>query len=196
MVYTYHGVIDPKKPEKLRVVFDCSAEYNGMSLNKALMQGPDLVNNLVSVLTRFRNDEIAIVADVEAMFYQVLVRPDHRNSLQFFWWPNRDLSLPPIAYRMKVHLFGATSSPSCASFALRQTATDFGPEFETCISSAVEECFHVDDFLISVPNAEIGFKIIEGVRSLIAKTGFRLTKWFSNYSELSSRYPCLKDQHH
>ena len=37
------------------------------------MQGPDLVNSLVAVLTRFRKDEIAIVSEVAAMFYQVSV---------------------------------------------------------------------------------------------------------------------------
>ena len=32
----HHGVYHPQKPEKLRVVFDCSAEYNGQSLNQHL----------------------------------------------------------------------------------------------------------------------------------------------------------------
>ena len=56
-------------------MFDCSAEYKGLSLNNCLMQGPDFVNSLITVLTRFPKDEIAIVLDVTAMFYQVSVRP-------------------------------------------------------------------------------------------------------------------------
>ena len=43
----HHGVYHPKKPEKLRVVFDCSADFQGHSLNHHLLQGPDLTNSLV-----------------------------------------------------------------------------------------------------------------------------------------------------
>ena len=34
----HHGVYHPKKPTKIRIVFDCSAEYKGESLNKHLLQ--------------------------------------------------------------------------------------------------------------------------------------------------------------
>ena len=48
----HHPVINPNK-EKIRIVFDCAAEYNGISLNNRVHQGPDLTNKLVGVLTRF-----------------------------------------------------------------------------------------------------------------------------------------------
>lgn len=67
----HHAVINPKKPDKTRVVFDCSAKFQGVSLNDKLLQGPDLTNNLIGVLTRFREEPIAMTADVEAMFMQV-----------------------------------------------------------------------------------------------------------------------------
>ena len=71
----HHLVYHPKKPQKIRVVFDCSARHEGTSLNDQLMSGPDLTNSLVGVLTRFRQDRVTFMADVEAMFYQVRV-PD------------------------------------------------------------------------------------------------------------------------
>ena len=42
------------------------------------------MNNLVGVITRFRKNEVGIVADIEQMFYQFRVREDHRDYLRFF----------------------------------------------------------------------------------------------------------------
>ena len=39
-----------KRKKKLRIVFNCSQEYNGESLNKYLIQGPLLTNDLTGVL--------------------------------------------------------------------------------------------------------------------------------------------------
>lgn len=36
------NVSNPLKPEKVRLVFDCAAQYQKTSLNSALLQGPDL----------------------------------------------------------------------------------------------------------------------------------------------------------
>ena len=47
----HHGVYHPSKPGKIRVVFDCSAEFQGRSINKELLSGPDLTNQIIGVLT-------------------------------------------------------------------------------------------------------------------------------------------------
>lgn len=62
-------------------MFDCSARYGVTSLNDRLLQGPDMTNSLVGVLTRFRQEPVAVMADIEAMFYQVLVPADQRDFL-------------------------------------------------------------------------------------------------------------------
>ena len=49
----HHGVVNINKPGKVRIVFDAGATYNLTSLNKSLLKGPDLLNNLVGVLTCF-----------------------------------------------------------------------------------------------------------------------------------------------
>lgn len=49
----HHGVHHAKKPEKLRVVFNCSARYERTSLNDHLLSGLDMLNNLSGVLIRF-----------------------------------------------------------------------------------------------------------------------------------------------
>ena len=44
----HHAVYHPRKPGKIRVVFDCSAEFEGKSINKELLPGPDLTNQIVN----------------------------------------------------------------------------------------------------------------------------------------------------
>ena len=107
----HHGVYHPKKPGKIRVVFDCSADYKRESLNKHLLTGPDLTNGLVGVLCRFRRDPVAFMCDLEAMFHQFKVDKRHRNLLRFLWRADSDIKVVPVEYRMTVHLFGAGSSP-------------------------------------------------------------------------------------
>jgi len=48
---------------------------------------------------------------------------------------------------MLVHVFGATSSPSCASFCLIQAAEDNAGEFEVTVEM-VKRNFYVDESLL------------------------------------------------
>ena len=117
----HHPVFHPQKPGKVRVVFDCLAKYRGSFLNDQLLQGLDVTNTLVGVLTQFREDSVAFMTNVEAMFYQVRVQPDNCKYLRFFLWPHGDLVKEPEEYQMLVHLFDGASSPSCATYALKRT---------------------------------------------------------------------------
>ena len=56
----HHPVLNPRKPGKVRAVFDAASTFAGTSLNEELLQGPDLINNLVGVLVRFRQDPVAL----------------------------------------------------------------------------------------------------------------------------------------
>ena len=78
----HHGVYHPNKPGKIRVVFDLSAEHHGVSINKELLPGPDLTNQIVGVLLRLREEPIAVTGDIEAMFHQVKVPEKQRNYLR------------------------------------------------------------------------------------------------------------------
>ena len=135
-------------------MFDCSDKYHGKSLNDELLQGPDLTNSLVGVLTRFRQDPVAFMSDVEAMFHQVRVDPEDRSALRFLWWPNGNLDLEPEEFIVTVHLFSAVSSPSYANFALKKTATDNQADFNKEAVKTVERDFSVDDCLKSVGSEE------------------------------------------
>lgn len=175
----HHGVYHPKKPDKLRVVFDCSAKYQGTSLNDHLLQGPDLMNKLTGVLVRFRKHPIAFMCDVEKMFHQFHVEEADRNYLRFLWWKNGDLTLQPQEYRMKVHLFGATSSPGCANYGLKHLAKENECTYPLG-SKFITTDFYVDDGVTSVASAEEAVQVAREARQLCASGGLRLHKFISN----------------
>ncbi|XP_060596015.1 uncharacterized protein LOC132750093 [Ruditapes philippinarum] len=188
----HHGVFHPHKPGKLRVVFDCSASLNGESLNKHLLQGPDLTNTLVGVLCRFRMEKIAFVCDIEQMFHQFKVHEAHRNYLKFLWWSDDNMS-QPVTLRMCVHLFGATSSPACANFGLKQVATDNESEFGKDVADFLRNNFYVDDGLKSVKTEKEAICMIKGTQELCKKGGLRLHKFTCNSKEVLQHIP-LEDR--
>ena len=181
----HHPVFNPNKPDKTRIVFDCAAVYHGNSLNEQLLQGPDLTNNLVGVLIRFRQEPVALMADIESMFHQVRVRPEDCDALRFLWWPDNET----IEFQMMVHLFGATSSPSCANFALRKTADDNIEHFCQDITDTVKRNFYVDDLLKSVGDDEEAIGLASDLCKLLEKGGFRLTKWICNKPKVVASLP-------
>ena len=64
----HHPVFNPQKPGKIMEVFDNSVKHCGTSSNDQLLQGPDLTNSLIGVLSRSREEQIDLMSDVEAMF--------------------------------------------------------------------------------------------------------------------------------
>ena len=48
-------------------------EFQGASINKSLLPGPDLANQVVGVLLRFKEEPVAVTADIEAIYHQVKV---------------------------------------------------------------------------------------------------------------------------
>ena len=103
------------------------------------------------------------------MFHQVKVPVEDYKYLRFLWWPNGNLDTSPEEYCMTVHLFGATSSPSCTSFCLRKVATDHKEEFSQEAINSVERNFYVDDYLKSVTSSYQGIALVHELRELMAK---------------------------
>ena len=153
------------------------------------MKGPDLTNSLIGVLLRFRKGQIAIASDIEVLFYQIKIAPKDPDCLRYLWWPGGELSFDPEVYKMKVHLFGAKSSPPCATFCLQETAREFGKFFDPIIAETVSKNFYVDDCMVSVDSDEQGVKLVRDLRQLLQMTGFNLTKWASTCSSMMSSIP-------
>ncbi len=189
----HFGVYHPRKPGKIRVVFDSSAEFEGTSLNKELLSGPDILNNLLGVLIRFRRNNVGIICDIEQMFHNFYVNLAHRDLLRFLWFENNDKTKKIIEYQMTVHLFGNASSPSVAMFGLRKTADDGEEEFGHAAKEFVKNDFYVDDGLTSCSTSEEAIHLVKNTQSMLATANLRLHKIASNSIAVMKAIP-LQDR--
>ena len=185
----HHGVYSAQKPDKLRVVFDCSSKFNGLSLNDNLLTGPDLSCTLLGVLLRFRQEVVPLNADIRAMFHQVQVPYQDCNYLRYLWFENGDIKEKPVEFRMKVYVFGTVASPSAANFALKETANRFKHDFSQETFKTIINNFYVDDLLKSVPTLENAINLREEISAVLSKAGFHITKWTSSKPELLATIP-------
>ena len=90
---------------------------------------------------------------------------------------------------MTVHLFGATSSPGCANFALKTTANQYECTCGKEAADFVRKDFYVNDGLKSVASVEQAKSLISSTKSLCQKGGFHLHKFTSNNSEVLNSVP-------
>ncbi|XP_038071202.1 uncharacterized protein LOC119740069 [Patiria miniata] len=177
----HHAVITDKKPDKLRVVYDCASKFRGKSLNDRCLQGPDLVNKLLPVLLRFRQHSIAIQADIEAMYNQVKIPPQDRDALRFLWYRDGHLEY----YRMTSHLFGGVWCASSSTYALSRTVIDT-PDVSPLVRYTVDKSFYVDDCLSSVASKNDAETVIRETPRVLSNGGFSLKKFVVNDEELLS----------
>ena len=87
------------------------------------------------------------------------------------------------------HIFGATSSPAVATFALQKTAADNADFFSSEAVETVKRSFYVDDCLKSLPTVGEAVALATELRELTQQGGFHLAKWVSNSRELLSSIP-------
>ena len=183
----HHGVFHPQKPGKLRVVFDCSASFKGESLNKQLLKGPDLNSNLAGLLCRFRKDRVAVTCDIQKMYHQFRVHDKDRKYLRFLWYKENSTDITD--YQMNVHLFGATSSPSCAIYGLRKLATDHSEEYPKA-ADFIHNNFYVDDGLVSLSTPKEVIQLMNDAKALTNKGNLVLHKFQSNDPEVAAALGC------
>ncbi|XP_062538870.1 uncharacterized protein LOC134207165 [Armigeres subalbatus] len=129
------AVTNPRKPGKIRLIWDASAKVDGVSLNSMLLKGPDQMTLLPAVLFRFRQKPVAVSADIKEMFHQVRIRPEDRHSQRFVY--RTDPTSPPETYLMNVATFGSTCSPATAQFVKNKNANQFIHEYPRAVQGII-----------------------------------------------------------
>ncbi|KAJ8711214.1 hypothetical protein PYW07_008456 [Mythimna separata] len=172
-------VVNPAKPHKPpRLVHDAAAKTAGLCLNDLLLSGPDLLKSLPGVLMRFRQNKIAVSADIKEMFMRIKIREEDRDALRFLWRGDQR-SGPPGEYRMTSVIFGATSSPCTALYIKDRNARDFVDKYPAAASAIINN-HYMDDYLQSFSSEEEAKKITSQVDYIHKKGNFVLCGWISN----------------
>ena len=103
---SHHAVLRPESTiTPVRIVFNSSATYQGHKLNDYWKKGPDLLNGLFEVILRFRENKVALTADISKMYHRVLI-PLEDQHVHRFLWRNLEIDRPPNTYVMNVLTFG------------------------------------------------------------------------------------------
>ena len=148
-----------------------------------------MTNQIIGVLTRFHEEQIAFMVYVEAMYYKVQVPEYQQSFLKFLWWENHDIEKEPQDFVMCAHVFGGTSSASHSNYALRRTAVECGSIYGRAAAEALHHNFYVDDLLKSMRDLESAKQLVKNVISMCKSGGFHLTKFISNNKELLLSIP-------
>ncbi|KAL6481206.1 hypothetical protein MHYP_G00092860 [Metynnis hypsauchen] len=123
------------------------------------------------------------------MFHSFVVREDHQDFLRFFWHEHNDPTSDLCEYRMKVHVFGNSPSPSVAIYGLRRAAAHSEEEFGSDARCFTEREFYVDDGLLSRPTASEAIDLLKRTQKMLAISNIRLHKVASNSKEVMEAFP-------
>ncbi|XP_055589770.1 uncharacterized protein LOC129741961 [Uranotaenia lowii] len=185
------GVVqNPKKPQKVRLIWDAAARAHGVSFNDALLTGPDLLTSLPDILIRFRQRNIAFTGDIKEMFHQVRIRDSDKQYQRFLF--REDPQQPPQVYVMDVATFGATCSPCIAQYVKNLNAMEHANEFPLAAEDIIKE-HYMDDYLKSVDTPDEAVELVNQVKLIHSRGGFEIRNFASNSKEVLDRLGEVED---
>ena len=164
----HHGVTHPDKPGKLRVVFNCAAKFQGVCLNDMLLEGVDMLK-------------------------QVRVPQNEQSFLQFVY-RSPGSTEAPSEYQFAVHPFGATDSPACSLFALRQAANEYVNRFPET-SEVIRDNIYVDNLFHTEENDILALRVYKEATTICKYGGLNLRDWMSNSRKVLDRIDALHRAH-
>ena len=160
----------------LRIVFNSSQSYQGVSLNSCLAKGPDSYkNSSLGILLRWKEEAVALVGDIKKMFHSVEMRPLEQQCHRFLW---RDLDTekePDIYVMTKVNM-GDKPAPAIATEALSMTAErhKYTHPIASCF---IQNSSYVDDLIDSVTSQSEVKTLITDTEKVLDNGGFHIKCW-------------------
>ena len=188
---SHHDVLKPESNSTaMRVVFNSSARINGTSLNDCLAKGPSLLNNMLGILLRFRQDRFAFIGDISKMFHSIDI-PYEDQMMHLFLWRNFKSFEKPNTYAITVVNMGDRPSAAIAQTALKKTAELATEEFPEASSLIIDNSY-MDDLLGNANSEEKAKVIMKQTESILAEKGFKIKEWILSGQKANTQ--TTKDQ--
>ena len=174
-----------KLSTKVRIVFDCSAKCDGVSLNDVIQ--PKLQNDLFNVLIRFRRNPIALACDIREMYLQIKINEKDRPFFRMLW-RNLDVEGEPQEYEFDRVVFGKNSAPMEALIVAQENTRRHQDQYPLAAETVLESTY-MDDSIDSVENETDGVMLYCELRKLWAKAKMEARKWISNSPAVLAEIP-------
>ena len=184
----HHDVLSPYSiSTPMRVVFNSSAHIKGgLSLNDCLAKGPCLLNQLLGILLRFRQDHFGFIGDIKKMFHSIDI-PMKDQMTHLFLWRNLDTNDRPRTYAMTTVNMGDRPASSIAQTALRMTAEVAKDEYPEASNLIINNSY-MDDIPGSTSSQEVAMELMEDTEKILNAKGFHIKNWtFSGQKEKRER---------
>ena len=170
----HHAVVKPESESTpVRIVFDSSHKYRGHSLNDYWAKGPDnYMNNMLSVLLKFRENRVGFVGDLKKMYNSILMKERDQHVHRFLWRGMDSSRSPDINVITAVNI-GDRPSGTIAAVALQKTAT-MANQSHPLASRTVLKSTYVDDIVDSVDSVEMAVKLCEDISTILQPGNFHV----------------------
>ncbi|KAH3693016.1 hypothetical protein DPMN_193353 [Dreissena polymorpha] len=174
-------VVKPERETtKVRIVFDASAKYQGVSLNDTINTGPKLQNELFDVLLRFRKHDIALVCDISEMYLRVGIAETDRRYHRVLWDEDE--------YEFNTLVFGVNASPFLAQMVAQTNARKYADIYPAAAETVLKSTY-MDDSMDSVTSEEKAIELYHQLSDLWSKAGMCARKWLSNSKRVLENIP-------
>ena len=177
----HHPVLkETSTTTKVRVVFNASAKSStGVSLNDTLMVGPTIQDTTFIHHLKFRLNEIAITADIEKMYRQIVIRPEDRKYQRILWLSGDTIK----TLESKVLMFGEASAPFIAIYTMQKLAESEQEKYPLG-AKILKENLYVDDVIAGANTISEAINIRDQITKILKSGGFNIRQWASNYKEV------------
>eukprot|EP00794_Sanderia_malayensis_P021204 gene21204-23286_t len=190
---SHHEVLKPdSQSTPCRIVFNSSAKFKGQTLNECWAKGPNLLNNLLGILVRFRENEIAISGDIRKMYHTVKINIVDQHTHRFLW-RNMEVEREPDIYVMTSVSFGDKPAGDIAILALRKTA-EMGEGKYPKAAKVINKSTYMDDIIDRVDSVKEAKELTGDIDKLLQPGRFEIKGW-SIHGETECLSP-LQDKAH